>query len=729
MSSKLNLSDRAKKVSALKTETTFKAIDLPGPTANFTTAFKKGSAPKTGLANEHYVYVLPDFSNILMFIIYHAIQFGPSLEIKNHPKVSIPVFVSYCLTLVYAHFLVSDAYINPGQPHFAMTIKNDSAYSEYLDFLLTLPVPEFLTPLFAKFTSTTTSRRTNTWFLASAEGFMHFTHFGRFFPINLFLNMHDLAARTESRANPAEVFYDLNMTEIFHITKYRDPSVTTDTAVTYRYHNFFASLYPTTATTKTRRSMNFFYESRINQVLEGLFNPVLLRAQQQRQAFSRISIEAPTFETANYNPYFALLAITKENIPELMTVMQSVADTINGSIPIKSQLNKMYDNYSGVSILDHGYAGFPTPTWDADSNLPDNDTTLDKFVYNNAVLKFEGIPLSNYAAAIKFKGAISSQSWTLSNNIIARIDRSEAVPNVTDPAPDTVIVTTTITPGSAYLSLLALATVTDRHDVASSSTFYLPNTASGPTDENDHQHMTTGNHVLRSYSAELDNYPTVKVLQFAETDDETAYQATLFGTVIYSDELVGSIVNHPHPTSRVEEDNSLFLTSCIQFRTTHLATNFKTNNPIASIIMKTPAPTNDAQFALSLYRSPNVTIPRITTHTAHSGYHRDTYGLHRMTTNISVPEFSQSILSYTVRDRPSRRHQAPIHEPPSTPYYRLLLWSPYVFVTPNYNRDWEQDEFGQALLDHHYVTNLRTIFGLDATMIEVRSGSAAMPVA
>jgi hypothetical protein len=727
MPAKQTLADRAQRVTRIKNEFAYESVDIPGSTANYVESYRKASAPRTGNANEHYIYVLPDFAPILMFIAYNAIMLTPALDERNHPKVSTASFIAYCLALVYTHFLVSDAYINPHQGHFSAEIVNDSIYENFLQFMLSLPVPNFLVPIITNFTSTTTARRINIWFLASTEGFMHYFHFGRFFPINLFLNMHDIAATTNSRDHPGSIRYDLNMSEIFSITNYFEPNSDTIAPRIYRFNNFFASLHPA-GHNAAQRTRNSYSESKLNQVIDGVFNPVITRARQARQFLSSINITPPKFETPNYNPYLAFMSMTPTNIPELTTVYQSIANVINGSMPLSGQLASLYKTYSGITILNHGYSDYPTPTWDSHNDFEDDDDTAERFKYNDTFRAFMSEPLSEHADRILFKRDTRSITWRTDITLLGSIVRDIPEPPITAPTPTTVNITVTFRPMTAETSLYNLRRIESTAPASVPITFVVPE-ESGPATPGDTDNLIPRPNTIRRYDPERDDAPDVKVLQFDEANELTAYEATHFGMVIFADELTAAIVPHPCPTTRVEEDNSQFLGSAIQFRTSYPTVFFRTATPVQSFVTSRPAITAQTQPAFSLFRSLSVTIPTITQRIAHTGYNRITFGFHRMAAATPIPQLVQSVLSYTVRSRPARRHDDTVHEPPRTPYYHLFVWSPYVYVTPNTSLDWDSHSMQQAMLDRHWITNLRTIYGTDTTFVEVRSSVRCVPIA
>jgi len=681
---KNSASAKAASLASRAQEIVFKEVSIPSASENFESAYKESSGIKTGTTNRFTVHVLPNFLAILLFIMYNVQQNISFLEPKSHAKVSSMTFIAYCLTIVYGHLLLTDMHVNPDKSRFAEEIENDTVYRDFADFLLGLPVPAFLEPVLKYFTTTTSARRRNVWFSYSPAGFNHFMDFGRFFPINIFTALHDFAAVTNSRTDPNTVRFEFNQLEVFTIEHF----LARNQSITYKIANFFASYFQVD-------NAPHFLANKVNQALESIFNPVLLRAQQQRQTFSEIDLLPPKFKNANYNPYLAFFCLSKSTAPELRTLLSTFKSILNGTIPCKTTLAGIFKDYSGVSILTHGYSVFPLPTWNADYTVNESDR--------------RARPLSDeeYAKLILFKRDYSEIPAAAKTRVTQALLNTKV----------------TIRPGLPAEPPRTITVTPDAH------TYLISETDTGPSDVDDVNNFTSGPFHPVSYNTERDFYPIVKILNPVEDDTVSAWMTTLCGMIIEADDLAGSAVPHPHPDARVEEDNAQFAMSAIQFRHVHRATEFRTRNPSFSVRVLPTRPTTGAPTATTMLRSlTNVFLPYLSLSRIHFGYDRLHFGLTHASP-VSVPHMLQTFLGYTIRNKSTTAADPTKHEPANTPYGRLLVFSPYTYVSPAANRDWDYSNQDDAMKDYYFITNLRTIFGTDATLMELNHPLFAMPIA
>jgi hypothetical protein len=733
---KINLASKSAALTAFKSTTVYKAVSCPSAASNFLDAYKNASRPSTSLTNEFQIQTMPDFSPILMEIIYHVNKDMPKIDVKGDPKVSSTTYVAYCLTILYAHFALTDMHINPIRSRFAAQLLDDSEYHDYLQHCLTLPVPHFMLPILNVFKTTNTSERSNIWTAPSFAGFTHFTHFGRFFPINIFTNLHDYAASTTARIPPADAHIDIALLEVFSIKNYHyDTTNTTWSPITYAHANFFASLYPSSDTTNPRRNPNLFHSSKLNQVLEGLYNPVLFRAHQQRPNLSSLNLFPLEFDHANYNPYLVNLCLSHENVSELTTFTSTVASVLVDEGIAASDLSSVYSTYTSSTLLDHGYSAYPLPTWDADCTHVNTTIAEADFKSGNNFIKFQGSSDTDHATRIAFKSSLTSPAvtWTHRTATLGRIDVS-ARSTRADPQLDLCTVTCVFVPSTTPSATISLARIQHQDTLDNASTFPIP---TAPTANVTIADVTSANMAgfdIISYSTARDYEPSVKVLQIPSFDEVTAHQIPLRGMVIFSEELTGSIVPHANPGTGIAQDNAMFLQSGITFNLTHLATNFSSRVPVPSR-MTVPRP-------LDCMIQPAVTRLRHHTRTYHLTFAPQTLDLGTsilhpgLTTadDTILPAYTQTHIGYDIQVRPGRR--APTHiqtQPPSTPNQHLLVWSPYTFVSSTSPLDWTHEDLIDTRIPHpltHYVflTNMRTIYGLNSILGEVRSASAAMPV-
>jgi hypothetical protein len=151
------------------------------------------------LADIYIVDVFPNFQPIVMYIEYHCAQAINALDGRHHAKVTLPTYIMYCLSLVYGHILLCDMYVRLTSSLYAMDYFNIPDKKQFADLLLLSPVPTFLETILTQLSCTAVPHTQNLIFCPSAAGVMFETQFGKFFPMNMFANIHDMIANTNAR--------------------------------------------------------------------------------------------------------------------------------------------------------------------------------------------------------------------------------------------------------------------------------------------------------------------------------------------------------------------------------------------------------------------------------------------------------------------------------------------------------------------------------------------------
>jgi hypothetical protein len=697
------------------------------PTTDFFSALEQASSTVYKTANQYQINVLPDFGPILMTIIWHANRATSLLESVDHPKVSVFTYVAYCLNLVYAFFLVHDYELNFSQSHYAQDIMIHRAFESYYEHLQSMPVPAFLVTIFARLQQTLLDKQNTILVTPSFNGFTHYTHFGRFFPIDIFFGLHDIVASYDARAAILQNIQDYELRTIFNITALNVTPfgpAPTNVHATYYHSHFFASYFPLdpTAASAPQTANN-----RLSQFLSAIFNMKDLRSYQARQRLSPIGLNTVTVPTGHYNPYTVLMSMTSNNLSELRTVFDSVSSvltetklaTVNFSSVITQSTSK---------ILIHGYSDFPLPTWNA-------------HIFNDATTMPTLAPVTRqspetYATTIRFlrnfDPATPLNTWTVRHNRVAAItmtlnaaavtaingaatsrislfvrNGSDTLPRVPIPNADT-HVSPPITNPQVTVSL-------------PEPTNPVPTTPALVTEQNMELHS------FNSFDPADATYPLVKYYDTIDFAPTTAHLSGLSGLIIYSEELCASTVPMLSSLSKCSDDNNQFLQSAIPYSVTHLAINFRSRNPVTSRAIARLASTAFTQVCLSMFRRANVIYDnRLTVDTFDTGLQHVNYGLTALD-DQSIPQFNQTVIGHNVSTGIQRARNAPSRfPPPATPTGQLLLWSPYSYVDATL--DLSASPSASDLLHRlQFITNFRTLFGTTGQVYEATSPLEAIP--
>jgi len=419
------------------------------------------------------------------------------------------------------------------------------------------------------------------------------------------------------------------------------------------------------------------------QAFQSLFNPVLLRAYQQKQTFAPVHLKPFTYDSWNFNPYLCFLSMEHKNIHELQSLFTSVASTFKGSIKCSSDLAGIYKNLSGISTLVHGYAAFALPTWHASPAV------------NTTATKPSRLETEDFAQLIAFK---------------QRDDTSQYRPQA---------------------NKRPVCETTPDHPVIIQTDSVLIDDAKFPDDA---LNRNPTDYFLMKYSDEFDLYPDVRVLNFAEEDTISAWLTTLCGMIIESDELEASTVLQPNVLVELGIENAQFLGSAIPLRHVRPATHYKviTTRP-STYSDRFPVAIRDTVTASSppaatLFRSTSrVILPFVVTNNRYLGLSRLNYGLHHEH-NTTFSQIYQTFFGFKVNAHTNRAHNPAINEPPNTPYARLQVWSPYIYMSPSFDEEWDDDSIESEMKKIFFITNLRTFFGTDPSLIEIAHPLSAMPI-
>jgi hypothetical protein len=666
-SSKFNAASKAALIASRSVDIEYTEVKVPVPEEDFSTKFKTATGLSTGLSNQRIINVLPNFVPLFLFCAYHANQYIGLLEPRNHAKVSAATLTYYFLNIVYAHFLISDIYIRPVSSPYADEIMDKQYSREYVYYLLNLPVPEFLLPILKYFTTSSTPRRSNIIFSPSFTGYSHRHHFGKILPLNLLTNIHDLASSVSGRSDPDTINVELLTTPLYSINN-----------IDYSTGMLIAALIPASATTQAPFT---YLDNKVNQAFKAMFNPVLLRALQQKQTFAPINLAPFSSPNLLYNPYHCMLSISPKNVSEHKTLLTSLASTFKGIIKCPGDLASTYANASGISIINHGYSHYALPTAHA-SPLTFSDTHTGRT---------KPMSSSDFAIAIQFK----------------QRQLQATLP--------------------AQTNLLPTCSTDATHTVTYDTNAYLIEDRSFPPNETVSNTVPAFNSFL-IYSDERDFYPKVLVLNPFELDPESAWLSTLCGMTIESEELEATTVLHPNPDLHIGVENSHFAQSLIPLRSITPTTDFKRSPDYKTSVQ--PRDTHLQTFppAATLFRSSTkIFLPTVIKDHRYKKLNSINYGLTRLP-HVTWAEKFQTFLGFTINDSNTKAFSLTEHAPPHSPDFDLLVWSPYTYGSAKYDFEIDNDHFNDNLRHLFMFTNFRSFFGTDVTLVEVSHSLEAMPI-
>lgn len=720
------LAEKAKLLKDKHVTIDYKEVSSPAFIADFYKSFQSNSAAYTKQLNEYYIHVMPDFRYIFMMIIFHAVNNSKSFTDLGNSKVSASTYAAYCLTIVYAFFLIHEVDINPENNRHASEFQDYEKYNRFYNLLTSLPVPKFLETILDRFRPTTTARRQNIYYLPSFKGFTHYSHFGRIIPTHILYEIHDIIANCNQRTPPEEIKADFHRTTVFEINF---DNAGTNIKTEYLVCNFFASLYATGTTGRT----NDYLGSKLNQVLQTLFNPIKMRNYQATERLATIGLQHPKFESHNYNPYIMAMNCTSENLDELQTVLRNVASAVTQLKDADKALHQLFDTPLSTTILDHAYSNYTVPTWDHNPKV--NNAGYDDTLYKTGTVYRKFAPRSYQTQSDEtcYKTPLTSGTWNnhdlFIGNIAGRFSGlpAETADQTIKTAVSNVQVRVRFTAGDAIATDVLLSDITEGpFSPPNSFEFDIP--ARDPYTIQTVTSSQIADFEISPFNDELDVHPDVGVLHFIESDIMSSDKVTLCGLIIESSEFAMTGIPYPNPRSKVEDENAQYLSSAISYQQVKLDSMFTSNGTTDSNFVDAPTYTADTQPAVTMIRDhTRVFDSSYREMTLNRTIHRRNPGLTKLTEQ-AIPALVQTFIGRHVQPRTNRRARRN-DKPVDTPDHSLMLWSPYTITNALYDEHWDDDTYEDAAKHVFFLSNLWTIYGLDTTFTRVSHPAAAMPVA
>jgi len=231
--------------------------------------------------------------------------------------------------------------------------------SDFVDILLQLKVPTFMSTILQSIAPTRDARRTNLPFIPTLNGFSFMHDFGRTFPSLIFWHAHHLLATTQANINPNE----------FMRMFFLEPIITINND-DFTVNQFFGDLY-LQGVNEPRRHTKW-----IQVLLRQLFNPIVGRRLLQRPSLADVRLHRLNVNTcADINPYTYLFGYSRSNRtnlqPTLADISRYFAETGH-----KLDISEFLAAVAGPTVLTHSYESVPLPTWHRLPPVPANNNNV-----------------------------------------------------------------------------------------------------------------------------------------------------------------------------------------------------------------------------------------------------------------------------------------------------------------------------------------------------------------
>nr|QXV86350.1 coat protein [Partitiviridae sp.] len=666
----------ASRLSTIKSKAvtiTVNEVKTPDCSTDVLSLYRANSSARMDNSNEWIIDVFPNFTPIIMYTMLMSTHHANTVNHREHSKSSVATICMYYMTVVYGFFLLNDLYVRPTPSAHARSWAEISWKREFTDYLLSLPVPEFLIPILSQFHSFQTEKSPNVFFVPSAAGFDHDQFFGRVFPLNMFAAIHDCAATLPGNSTRIEVLRDLYTRVLYTITA---PG----------YSCLIPDLVGVTINQGTTTTANYI-NSRLYQVFTSMFNPVLFRDQQRRSTLAALSFNAPTYPTNQVNAYDLLFSATAANLRELKVILQAVTAVLSDAVPFKTSLSKFISDATASSILKHGYSTYALPTW-SHTEIATKEATFLAITHHTLITEearaqdfcFLALP----DAAIPHRREITDVTYG------------------TTAAPETAVAL------PANHTLYRRFPWCLRHNTEQDATW--------PSHE--------GNDLV-GFSEETDVVPSVLVLDTDGASTMTAHLATIAGKIIESFELDGSTVEMPNALKSLGMQNCMFADSAIAYKYVRPGSYYRPRTA-GSVLppLNRVAPNSRPRLpaASLLHDRTLIMLPRFNPTINERADHTTLPGMTQKSPAGTI-RYNQSFLGFRTVDRSSNAVE--LDAVPAMVENQLMVWSPYTY-TPFESENHPFPDFADSR--HYYLTNLRTFFGTDYNLVQVKHPYEAFPV-
>ena len=664
------------RLNALKTETatvTFTEVKTPVPSADILELFRANSAARSDSSNDWIIDVLPNMTPTMMYTMLMSIRHANATEQRDHSKSSVATICMYHMTIVYGFFLLNDLHVRPTPSVHARTWVETSWKHDFANFLLNLPVPEFLTTILSQFHAFETDRTKNVFFIPSATGYDHDHYFGRVYPLNMFAAIHDCTANLPGNSSKIDVLKDLYSKVLYTIEAPAFSCCIPD----------LIGVTIDQATPTTANHMN----SKLFQVFNSVINPVLFRDFQRRSSLAALSFKSPTFPTNDINAYDLLFSATSANLRELKVVLQAVSAILVDCVPCKTTLGQFIAENSSSAIIKHGYSTYALPTWSHSEDA-------------TKIALFAGVTTHTLVSEEE-----RAEDFCFLRRPTAAIPHNNNLEDLRYVSSDDQATAVALPANHRIVRTFPLCL---RHNAAQASGFPRYN-----------------NNDLVNFADELHTTPSVLVL---DTDGDltmTAHLPLLAGKIIESFELDGSTIEMPNASKSLGMQNCMFADSAIPYKYVRPGSYYHPRTP-GSVLppLNRAAPNSKPRLPASslLHDRLKIMFPHFNTAIREAGVGATLPGM-TVVNPVNVLRYIQSFLGFRTVDGSS--NTANLDAAPATPLNELMIWSPYTY-TPYESDDYPTPDLSASR--HYFLTNLRTIFGTDYNLVQAKHPYEALPV-
>lgn len=287
----------------------------------------------------------PDFRPVLYQLIDHSIKIFETQKQRNIPAITPASLLATFLHQIYCFAALADNFnIRETMSYHANLFSQSVLNLQYLNLSSWLNTPPFIKIILEGLFPTFDPQRKNLCFVYSFASFSFYHDLGRFFPIHMFLALHDLIALKGAHATGDDIWLEWLRYPVY--PRLNETPITVANIIGGAYQNFLVDNY---LTKKIKRLLN-----------------ITVADQKQRKAvFQHFGL--PQFPvTEDYNAisaYSIILSANPTQIPTLTSFINTVSAQFQQIFAGCKPLGALYEVVSGTNIMNHYYDMLQAPTY------------------------------------------------------------------------------------------------------------------------------------------------------------------------------------------------------------------------------------------------------------------------------------------------------------------------------------------------------------------------------
>lgn len=288
----------------------------------------------------------PDFRPILYQLIDHSIKIFETQKQRKIPAITPASLLASFLHQINCFAALADVYsVRETMSFHAKIFSQETLNLQYLNLSSWMSTPPFIKIILEGIFPTFDPQRKNLCFVYSFASFSFYHDLGRFFPIHMFLALHDIIAIKGAHATTNEIWLEWLRYPVYQRPAAEGP-ITVANIIGGAYENNIVDNY---LTKKLRRLLNITVADQKQR--KAVFQHFALPQYPAKQDYNTVSA------------YSIILSAEPELIPTLHTFINIMSAQYLQIFANCKPLGAIYESVSGTNIMNHYYDTLQPPTY------------------------------------------------------------------------------------------------------------------------------------------------------------------------------------------------------------------------------------------------------------------------------------------------------------------------------------------------------------------------------